>query len=103
MGGGTDFERALGAALDAIDASGAVLRHADVVFVTDGLCPVSEGFANAFRARTDARGTKLYTILLGCGQGACDLEPFSVSTVRVASLAQDGDAEALDAAFSVGL
>jgi len=99
--GGTDFESPLREALKTIDANPGALKLADVVFVTDGLAPISERFALEWETRAGARGTKLHTILLGTSSAACDLDPLSDSVVRVPSLADEGDA--LESAFSVGL
>jgi Mg-chelatase subunit ChlD len=99
--GGTDFESPLGTALQVIEANVGQLRHADVVFVTDGLAPISDAFQAAWRTRTQARGTKLHAILLGTSSAACDLDPLADSAVRVPTLADEGDA--LESAFSVGL
>ena len=99
--GGTDFEAPLAGALGVIEANAGQLRSADVVFVTDGLAPISPEFAQAWETRTQARGTKLHTILIGTSSAACDLDPLSDSAVRVPTLSDEGDA--LESAFSVGL
>jgi uncharacterized protein with von Willebrand factor type A (vWA) domain len=71
LGGGTDFQKPLAHVLDAIrgpdDAS-------DVLFVTDGLCPLPEGFVRGFleaKARHDVRFT---TVVIGG-------EPFSLAPI----------------------
>lgn len=99
--GGTDFEAPLREALRVIDANAGELKLADVVFVTDGLAPISPEFGAEWSRRTQARGTQLHAILIGTSSAACDLDPLADSAVRVPTLADEGDA--LESAFSVGL
>ncbi len=61
-GGGTDFEKPLRAALDAIQSSN--LKGADVVFITDGEAHIADAFAEEFRAEKKKRDISVYAVLV---------------------------------------
>lgn len=63
VGGGTDYEAALRAAL-AVIAEGGDLRRADVVLVTDGECHVSEAFLDWAQGEKAARDTRCVGVLV---------------------------------------
>ncbi len=72
LGGGTDFVKPLSHVLDAIEA--AHYTGNDLLFVSDGLCPIPEEFIRRFRdakARYDLRMT---SVLIG-------EEPFALSEI----------------------
>lgn len=61
-GGGTDFEKPLRAALDAIRSSG--MKGADIVFITDGEAHVPDAFAEELRAEKKRRDISIYAVLV---------------------------------------
>lgn len=66
LNGGTDFEKPLGAALKHVDA---MQRRGDIIFVTDGVCRVSEPFMAAFKSAKRARAIQCIGIVVGAGDG----------------------------------
>ncbi len=72
-GGGTDFEKPLRKALEMIQKEG--LKKADILFITDGECAVSETFLREFLAAKKALEFTVITLL-------CDMGSTSGSTVE---------------------
>src|SRR5437763_1206759 len=73
LGGGTDFQKPLAHVLDAV-GEGRGGPGTDVLFVSDGLCPLPEDFVRRFiesKARNDIR---LTTVVIGG-------EPFSLAQI----------------------
>ncbi len=67
-GGGTSFEAPLKRAVEMIKAKG--LKKADIVFVTDGECAVSEAFLECFLAAKKALEFTVVTVLCDVGESA---------------------------------
>lgn len=67
-GGGTNFEKPLRAALEMIQKQG--LKKADVCFITDGECAVSDAFLREFRAAKKALEFNVVTVLCDVGSSA---------------------------------
>ena len=61
FGGGTDFETPLKRAMAII---GTTLKKADIIFVTDGECSVSEAFNKVYEARKEQLGFRTFGILI---------------------------------------
>lgn len=61
-GGGTDFEKPLRAALDAVRTT--PLRGADIVFITDGEATVSDAFAEELRREKRRRDFAVFAVLV---------------------------------------
>lgn len=100
LDGGTDFQAPLDEALTLLESS--ELRKADVVFLTDGQAYLDPTWEASWRARADAKGARVWSILVECGEGTpCSLDGLSAGTARVPRLDLDGDA--LEMALSVGL
>ncbi len=72
-GGGTDFERPLRRALDMIQKEG--LKKADICFITDGECAVSDEFIREFKATKKALEINVVTVL-------CDASSSADETVK---------------------
>lgn len=62
-GGGTDFEQPLQETLRLLEDQS--LRDADVLFLTDGECQVSDDFAGRFRQQKNALGFRVTGVLMG--------------------------------------
>lgn len=71
--GGTDFERPLSEAMKTIRVEG--LTKADIAFVTDGECAVSEQFLREFRATKEALEVNVFAVI-------CDVGSSSDESVR---------------------
>lgn len=67
-GGGTDFERPLHKALEMIQKEG--LKKADICFITDGECAVSDEFLREFKAVKKALEINVVTVLCDAGSSA---------------------------------
>jgi uncharacterized protein with von Willebrand factor type A (vWA) domain len=61
-GGGTDFEKPLREALDAVRAG--ALKGADIVFITDGEAPISEAFAAEVRREKKRRDIGIFAVIV---------------------------------------
>lgn len=72
-GGGTDFERPLRQAMDMIQKGG--LKKADILFITDGECAVSEAFLKEFLAFKKEYEVSVFVVL-------CDVGSSSMATVK---------------------
>jgi uncharacterized protein with von Willebrand factor type A (vWA) domain len=67
-GGGTDFEYPLRRAVEMIRMEG--LKKADICFVTDGECAISDEFLREFRAAKKALEFSVITVLCDAGSSA---------------------------------
>src|SRR5207249_8953414 len=65
LGGGTDFQKPLAHVLDAI-GEGRGGPGTDVLFVSDGLCPLPEEFVRRFIETKDRNDIRLTTVVIGC-------------------------------------
>lgn len=73
LGGGTDFQKPLTHVLEAIEA-GDDRTGNDVLFISDGLCPLSEDFVRRFREAKARHNIRLTTVVIGG-------EPFSLAPI----------------------
>jgi len=89
MNGGTNFEKPLTEACGLI--SNNAFENADIIFITDGICCVSETFAEYFTAQK-ASGFTVRGILLGEDAGG-SLEQFCDKVYRLGELGLDEIAE----------
>ena len=67
--GGTDFERPLREASKLIDKSN--FKQADIVFITDGDCGVSDSFIREFKKLKDDKDFKTMGVLVDYGHSSC--------------------------------
>ena len=96
-GGGTNFENPLRAAHETIDTD---LKKADIVFITDGECDVSDDFREWWDAERKALDYNVFGIHVGApgGVAARTLDELSDKSVGVADVANDANAHE---AFSI--
>ena len=73
LGGGTDFQKPLAHVLDAI-GEGRGGPGTDVLFVSDGLCPLPEEFVRRFIGTKNRNDIRLTTVVIGG-------EPFSLAAI----------------------
>ncbi len=83
-GGGTDFERPLRKALEMIQKEG--LKKADILFITDGECAVSETFLREFLAAKQSLEFTVVTLLCDVGDTTgATVEKFSDRVERIST------------------
>lgn len=63
LGGGTDFVTPLAHVLNVVREGD--IHGADLLFVTDGLCPIPEEFATSFREAKARHSIRLTTVIIG--------------------------------------
>src|SRR6266566_2861240 len=88
LGGGTDFQKPLSHVLDTIVAAREASGN-DVLFVTDGLCPLPEEFVRRFLEAKRRHNIRLTTVVIG-GE-AFSLAPISDSVHRLEDDLEAGD------------
>jgi uncharacterized protein with von Willebrand factor type A (vWA) domain len=78
FGGGTDYESPLNETVCLIADGHEVWRHADVVFITDDYCDVSEAFLTRFSTGKRALEFKVFSVIIGArAEDARTLRKFS--------------------------
>ena len=88
LGGGTDFEQPLEAAVQCLGTSR--FKRGDIVFITDGECQVSAPWAENFRRLKSALGFSLFSILIDVGPATAEsLRPLSDRLTTVSKLTDD--------------
>jgi len=93
-GGGTSFESPLNKALELIKDS--TFKEADIVFITDGDCYVSDEFTRKFKATKEDKGFKTLGVLVNMGRGHCSdssLKEFCDSITLVSDIADLKDSQ----------
>ena len=87
-GGGTDFEPPLGRAIDAV--TGGDYKRGDIVFITDGHAPVSDGLVERITRERKKHRFKIRTILVDVGDHESrEVERFSDDIRRITDLTAD--------------
>ena len=88
LGGGTNFKRPLGEAIQLMDAG---FENADIVFLTDGLCELPEDYLETLHKEQAARKFTVTGILLDEGSPGMEfsLTPFCQKIYRTSELAGD--------------
>jgi uncharacterized protein with von Willebrand factor type A (vWA) domain len=93
IGGGTDFEKPLSAAIRYMEEE-EEFSSGDIVFITDGDCNVSQGWLNEFIDKKEEMGFMIYTVLVDMGRTTpATVNRFSDRISRVSNLS---DSEARD-------
>lgn len=91
-GGGTSFEAPLRKALEMVKQAG--LKKADICFITDGECAVSETFVREFNAARKALEINVFTVLCDAGSSADPVvQQFSDKVEKVSTFSAE-EAEA---------
>lgn len=90
LGGGTNFERPIREAIHLMESEG--FEKADVVFITDGECELSDGCQQELQAAQVAYHFTVTGILLDKGRAGMgfSLEPFCQKIYRTSELTGDG-------------
>lgn len=89
--GGTDFERPLSSAMDIIRKEG--LAKADIAFIGDGICDVSDEFLGGFMATKKLLDVNIVAVLCDVGETSDESLKKFANTVLRASSFSDGDAQ----------
>ena len=89
LGGGTDFEEPLTKGIELIENYS--FRNADIVFLTDGECAISDDFANTFRNKSKELNFTVTGILMdACSPGmSFSLTPFCTTIYRLSEISND--------------
>ncbi len=85
LGGGTDFVKPLTHVLDALESRPAETN--DLLFITDGLCPLPDDFVRRFRDGKARHGLRMTTVIIGG-------EAFSLTEISDSLHRLDQDLEA---------
>jgi len=96
FGGGTDFETPLKAALGYIKIE-KDFKKADIIFITDGECDVSDSFLEQFKKEKEDLEFKVYTILVDCYTDT--VKKFSDIILHTDDL--ENDEEVLDTIYQI--
>lgn len=96
-GGGTAYEPWMTTALQLIDE--ATFDRADVICVSDGEVAIEPAARAAWQQRRQARGMRVFAILIGSEAGAGVLASIADALLCLDSLAADGDV--LQTIFSI--
>lgn len=86
-GGGTDFESPLRKSMDLINDS--TFKEADILFITDGECSISDQFAKTFNRTKEEKDFRCLGILIDLGGGRtsdASLKKFCDNITRISSL-----------------
>ncbi len=92
FGGGTDFEAPLKKAVSIMQKS--TFKKGDIVFITDGICAVSDKFMRKFRKVKDEKEFSVYSVVINADSGG--VTPFSDGV----AMFYESDTEALELIFS---
>ena len=86
LGGGTDYETPLAEAIRLMEESG--YQNADIAFITDGVCQLSEPFAETLRQKKAALGFHITGILMDQDDPGMEfsLEPFCDEIIRLSEI-----------------
>lgn len=89
LGGGTNFERPISEAVRLMNELG--FENADIVFITDGECALSDAFLESLKAEQAAHPFQITGVLLDQGAPGMDfsLKTFCHSIYRTSELAGD--------------
>lgn len=87
LGGGTDFVKPLSHVLEMIEDGGH--RGSDILFISDGLCPIPEAFANRFLDAKSRHDIRLTSVVIG-GE-PLSLGPISDSLHRLEENLESGE------------
>jgi uncharacterized protein with von Willebrand factor type A (vWA) domain len=87
-GGGTDFQKPLGAALECLQQSR--YRRGDIVFITDGECRVDGQWLTAFKHAKERLGFSLLSVLIDVGSSSVGtLKEFSDKVTTITQLTSE--------------
>lgn len=98
LGGGTDFETPLNEAIQLMSGERNAYSKADIVFITDGECGISESFLHSYKNTKKALKFRTTGILLDKGNGSCSIESLKVfcdAIFRTSEMDEDGIAKTI--------
>lgn len=100
LGGGTDYETPLSEAIRLMEEND--YRNADVVFLTDGYCSLSEEFIQNLKVKKAVLGFRITGILMDQGDPGMEftLQPFCDEVLRLSLLGRDAVAEKIVEKFA---
>ena len=87
-GGGTDFQKPLGAALECLQK--ARYKRGDIVFITDGECRVDPLWLSEFKRAKERLGFSLFSVLIDVGSSSLGaLKDFSDKITTISQLTSE--------------
>lgn len=98
LDGGTDFETPLNESMQLMTGEKASYSKADIVFITDGECGISQSFLDIYKKNKKALKFRTTGILLDKGSGSCtigSLKAFCDTIYRTSEMDEDGVARAI--------
>ncbi|WP_432353267.1 vWA domain-containing protein [Anaerotruncus rubiinfantis] len=89
LGGGTDYETPLTEAIRLMEDNG--YRNADIAFITDGVCQLSEEFTQKLQEKKAALGFRITGILMDQDDPGMEftLQPFCDDILRLSEMGRD--------------
>lgn len=101
MGGGTDFEAPLTRARMAIEEQ-REYHKADIIFITDGSCAVSDSWLQEYKEWKKANGVAVYSILMDSAWNSdASLKEFSNTIYKLSNFTTDSENMAMDLFYRV--
>ncbi len=93
LNGGTDYETPLNEAIRLMEEN--EYRNADIAFITDGYCGLSEGFIQRLKEKKAALGFRITGILMDQDEPGLEftLQPFCDEVLRLSQLGMDAAAD----------
>lgn len=98
LDGGTDFETPLNESMQLMTGEKAYFSKADIVFITDGECGISQSFLDSYKKNKKSLKFRTTGILLDKGGGSCSigsLKAFCDAIYRTSEMDEDGIARAV--------
>ena len=86
-GGGTAFAPPLSKALVQIQMS--AFKEADLIFITDGVAPLTDDFLKNFNAVRKEKAFNVITVLIGTSSYRAKVEAFSDEVIKIQNLLDD--------------
>lgn len=100
LGGGTDYETPLTEAIRLMEEND--YRNADIAFITDGYCGLSEDFIQGLKEKKAALGFRITGILMDQDEPGMEftLQPFCDEVLRLSQLGRDAAADKIVEKFA---
>lgn len=100
LNGGTDYETPLTEAIRLMEEND--YRNADIAFITDGYCGLSEGFILRLKEKKAALGFRITGILMDQDEPGLEftLQPFCDEVLRLSQLGRDAAADKIVEKFA---
>jgi uncharacterized protein with von Willebrand factor type A (vWA) domain len=91
LGGGTDFEKPLTAALELVEKT--EFKKADIIFVTDGYCDVRDEWLEDFMKMKTGKEARIHSVLVDMSSSNDTVDSFSDQVSTITDLTLDNAVE----------